>query len=363
MAAPVAMDADQLRALIAGVAGAGGGRRKPAALKTVDGLEWQTWRRLFDIIRQTNHWDNMRSRREAAAALEGEAARAVADIPLDIGHALAVPDESIAYFLNQYEARFLTVGDQDTARIQFRATRQKKGENLTAWHGRLRELYRRAYPAQTALEIENSSNLIERFIMGLTSDAACMEHILDQRPGAYAAALNLATAKQATVLMMETQKKKQLRGEPRQDVLALGFESSSTCFFCDQAGHFKRECPLWAKAQRELGSGARKTGPPLAAFKAAGRGGQSAGRATARGRGFANRSPARGRGGGGRGGREGPRRQLARLINALGLEEEDEDNIDGDGEEESYEAEDEAEDAAEAEGAEEDSDSGKDEGQ
>jgi len=250
--APVHMDHAQLQLLIAGVRG-GGNRKRTVPFKTPDGLEWQTWRRQFEHIARGNGWTNGRARNEIASALEGEAARVVEDIPIeDAVPAGAVDAPAFGLLLDAYEARFITVGDEDSAKVVFRTSKQKPDENLVAWHARARQLFRRAYPALDAAAVEASDVLVDKFVRGLYNPAV-MEYTMDHRPATYGDALTNANTKAATLRSLKSVIKKGLRGEPPGGgIFAFGDKADFSCYFCNKEGHMQRSCPEFLKAVKEF---------------------------------------------------------------------------------------------------------------
>jgi hypothetical protein len=246
------MDAAQLQDLINGVRG-GGNRKRTVPFKTVDGLEWQTWRKQFEHIARGNGWNNIRARNEIASAMEGEAARVVEDIPPgDVAVAGGADAEPYAGLLDAYEARFITVGDADTAKVVFRTSRQQSDEGIVTWHARARQLFRRAYPAlDAAAVVEASDVLIDKYVRGLYHPAV-MEHVMDHRPANYGDALAQANTKAATLRNLRSVAKKSMRGEPSAGIHAFGEKMDFTCFFCSKKGHMQRSCPDFIKAVKEF---------------------------------------------------------------------------------------------------------------
>ena len=300
------MDAAQIQALanaIAAAAAPNRGTRKTTAFSSTKGQEWKTWRHQFELVVNLNNWNDERARNELAAAMEGDACRAVEDIPVD-ADAAAHPE--VATLLNLYEARFVTVADTDSARLEFRQANQARNEELVQWHSRLRELYRRAYPALGAAAVDASADLIDRFVMGLLSDEVG-EYVLDRRPDTYTGALTIANTKVATIKAIASKKKKPMRGEP--SVMAL--EANSQCYFCEQMGHYKISCPLLRRAREEFGL------PPPSTYEQAtpgakGRYGAFGGRPGTTAAGRASRPAAANRAGGAAAGVRGRARDIRR---------------------------------------------------
>ncbi len=249
---------------------AGGAVRKiPTYTEAEDPAEWTVWRRRFETICEIMAWPQERRVRELSAAMGGQAARAVADIPTAGRNYDAV--------VADYEARFITPAASELARSEFNAARQEPGESILEWHARIRSLFLRAYPGQAADGVGAAGiPLRERFIKGLESDVI-KEYVWDHRPADYAACLASAQNKMATLTMMAdatggtTKKKKDAAGSVSfisgaakgknagQGGRASGASSggaagglSTSCFLCQEKGHFLRDCPYLGKARASL---------------------------------------------------------------------------------------------------------------
>lgn len=247
---PIIMNADQLQNLINAVApggGDGGGRRKLTIFSSGTPTEWRTWRRNFQTIATINQWDDERCRREAAAAMEGNAALAIQDID----HEATADIETL---LNEYQARFIPEAAGKLARAEFNAANQKPTETIIQWHTRLRELFCRAYPNR---EIDDDEAAIDQFVNHLL-DTSIQSFVLDQGPITYADALNMAQSKLANQLILKKS------GENRGNINQMGegqinqisrFGTRTTgpksgsvkCWYCQQEGHIQTDCELFQK--------------------------------------------------------------------------------------------------------------------
>jgi len=227
-------------------------RKVPTFEEAQEPSDWRLWRERFSTISEIARWNDLRRRRELYAAMKGAAARAVADIAIeDPAHPPAghVP-LTIDAVLTAYEARFVTVAASDAARAEFSTAVQLPAEPILEWHGRLRELFRRAYPAAEIDAGASGQLLRDRFIQGL-DDAAVKEHVLDGRPGTYDECLTRAQNKAATLMIMNGG-----RTPKRTGLHAMGggnrYSSASSqpsrgapsmkCWFCGTEGHPMREC-------------------------------------------------------------------------------------------------------------------------
>ena len=277
MANPIQLTQPQLQQLIQGLQPqqpaqqpvAGG----PGVEKFSSGApeEWMTWRRTFLVVAQIQGWNAQRAKREIVAAMKGRAAMITRDI--------AYADNAIttANLLDSYEARFVPQAASRLARNMFAQNAQRPDEDIRDFHGRLRELFMRAYP-DYANDAEASTILIDQFTRGLV-DRVIAQYVADQNPGNYTDALTFAENRFAN---------DQSRGihqiaamSPNGFMAAIG-QGAQLCYYCNKPGHIKRDCFSFLRAQG-------KPVPTRGTFR-----GRRAGR---RGRG--------GRGGRGRGGRGG----------------------------------------------------------
>ena len=288
------MNAQQLQALIDALPRH---QKRLTVFSSGDGAEWRTWRANFLIIAGINTWGDARQVSELRSSIEGEAARAVADI--------APGNNTPLQMLDLYEARFIPAAAAQLARSQVREMDQRPGETLLLFHTNLRELYMRAYPDDVP-NINTNRHMIDLFADGITN-AAVGKKVIEQQPATYAAALEVAQARQAVEMRYATKpggaagirnlEEAALNlnlNAPNPQVEAVGGYNPG-CWVCGDCNHFKRECPQLSKAQtyyNNLAGGQRGWG----GSRGGGRGGGDRGRG--------------GRGGGGNrgGGRGGPGR-------------------------------------------------------
>ena len=247
------MNAQQLADLIAGVqlaaggAGAGGGRgnRRLTVFNSADGSEWRVWRRNFLTIATINGWDDQRGRREISAAMEGAAARAVAELG---------PDDyaTQAAMLDAYELRFLPEAAGQLARAEFKNASQTNQESLLQWHTRLREIFSRAFPARV---VAADQHLIETFMDGMV-DVNIQRHVMDLHPATFIAALHNAQSKQATEACLTRNKARGglhnigTTSGNNPSVGAIGRGNPATkgnCWFCQSPSHVRADCEAFKK--------------------------------------------------------------------------------------------------------------------
>ena len=223
-----------------------GGTRRLEKLESTSASDWKTWKEHFLAVRSINDWDRERASRELRAAMSGKAALLTSDIPIEgDGQTL---NQRIAAF----EARFMPAAAGQVARVEFHGTSQRPDETIMIFHGRLRELFTRAYPDLTC----NTSQLaIQQFALGL-ADTEVGRFVLDRAPANYTDALNQAQIKSATEAALQ-QRRKTTSGnvsigsiDGRGAVEKGASNNIFQCWFCNEEGHLKKECPQFKRATR-----------------------------------------------------------------------------------------------------------------
>ena len=317
-------------------------RHKIEKYSSGDPAEWSIWRSNFVLAVTINEWDNQRARREAAAAMVGNAKMYVDSIAINDAPVQGQNDAAdYTGLLNQYEAVFVPEAASDLSRMMVKDSLQREDETILQWHSRLRYRYKRAYPNLTQQQLANDRALIDHFIHNLRDDD-CAVKTQDAGPQTYQQALEAATRHTASNLLRARRnalaKGISTRGSemsyslhamgqaagssappagqpaatpaanPQQQIGYLGTNqggfgqnggagpSNTACNFCKQEGHFQRECRKLDEARRIFEGRGRNRSPTFAT-----RGRYNGGRRRGRGRtGF--------RGRGGRGGRGASRR-------------------------------------------------------
>ena len=229
--------------------------------------DWMVWKRHFQNISDLNRFNDLEKRLALAGAMTGKAALATLDI--DIHAAVAGMAATIDNILPQFEARFLPAAASQIARVNFDAARQGNQETILNYHGRLRALYNRAYPAAA-----DDVLLIRRFIMGLRKKELRMQ-AMRQYPANYPAALEIAQNESSVQQMVKVTELGAGTGEEPMEIGAMNpGPKTGNCHFCEKSGHWKRECELWKKAQRmQAADRGRQGGPGGRGRRRGGRGG------------------------------------------------------------------------------------------
>ena len=230
-------------------------QRKIAPFSSGAGSDWLVWKKQFNLHCKMAKWDDLRQRQELFTAMEGKAAKVVADIEVEV-----LP--SIEWALEMYEDRFATRADSQLAKSEFTLARQTDDESILEWHARLRELFLRAYPGVHVDSTGMGDQLREMFISGL-KDPEVSAYVWDKEAKTYNRALVFAEVKRAIQLKIQgrsadattpkiqaLQEESEEEGEER--MVAAFYKKpgardykDGNCHICHQAGHLKRACPSW----------------------------------------------------------------------------------------------------------------------
>ena len=212
--------------------------------------DWLVFKHHIETVCRLNGYNDLQSRLALAASMTGKAALAT----LDINPRQRVDGVDITFtqLLALFEARFLPGSASQMARIRFDAARQGPNEAVLEFHSRLRALHNKAYP-----NANDDVNLIRKFTMGLRRKELRMQ-VMRSNPDTYANALELAQNEASVLQMVKvTELGASLTNEEPMDIGSLEEPQQRTgdCHFCESNGHWKRDCPLWKKAQQLLKGG------------------------------------------------------------------------------------------------------------
>lgn len=258
--------------------------RRVKELSSVEPTDWIDWRHNFEIAATINGWNETRKRREIGSSMMGLVKRAVRDIPLEAEPAAGAADaEAASGLLDAYEARLLPEAASDLARESFHAAAQYDDEQTLSWHGRLRDLYLRAYPEMTAAMVERSRDLRDHFLKRMKNRRVAELAYL-KSAATYSEALNHATKTEAATLFFAGKESSSPSTYANQSLFAMGQGSSQStrggykrdgqrrnfrrdssaagtskgaCHNCGRTGHQWRDCKLPVKDPKAHAEGYR----------------------------------------------------------------------------------------------------------
>jgi hypothetical protein len=244
--------------------------------------DWPMWRAKFQSLVHVRGMDDLQARYTLHQFIDDVAGLATADIHPD-PQPVPVGGFTIGDMLNRYQERLMPASASELARTELDVAIQHSSENPLQFHGRVRALYRRAFP----LDPDNEAHMIPIFRKGLAF-IQVREAVQRGNPQTYQQALNLANAETSilTVRMApQNQMQQQMTasdmgfgtpqplgfGAPQQQQQAVPMDCSAiqrmkhpmlntvkpgtdkTCYFCDSPNHLRPQCTLWVKA-KEMGA-------------------------------------------------------------------------------------------------------------
>jgi hypothetical protein len=219
----------------------------------------------FENMSALKVWDEQQRCHTLRASVQGYAVSclasidygpwaAVAAVPAGPGIAAVVaagPRAALTSheILDAYEAKFVTASNSTYARQSFLDAAQQEGEPLVQWHTRILMLYRQS---EANADLENTKELREHFTRGLINKRV-KEHVMDSQPLTMTNALQLATAKAATIEVLRKEGPRGLQQQGKAPGLfALDLRTerrdvtssleTRRCYNCDKTGHLKRGC-------------------------------------------------------------------------------------------------------------------------
>src|SRR6056300_272324 len=200
--------------------------------------DWASWRSNFNMVCLGNGWDDKTGKAAAYIAMKGRAARATRNIKTSDA-------DKVTDLLDKFEKVFLPESATAYAMSLFQLAKQEEGESSLDWHTRIGDLYARAYPSKT--DSETSAELILRFCHGFR-DRSLVFRLYNPKPKTFSEALEKAQADEASSHIASDGRgagatsKKIASLSTTEDLLAsLGI--SPSCWYCQQKGHIKAECP------------------------------------------------------------------------------------------------------------------------
>lgn len=203
--------------------------------------DWPTFRRGFEHMRRFQQYTEEEAKTCLAYCIRGTAARIIDDIdPRDV-------NISLRDLMQLYEARFMPASASAIARAEFEQAQQQPKEQIMVFHGRLRDLWKRAYPEMARNNVRGADALIVRkFAMGLRSEDV-RDEVLGTPNLTYEAALEIAQNKHSVWVATTTAT---MGGNPdvKLDAMEIGAigpanKGTGACYNCGSRNHLIRECP------------------------------------------------------------------------------------------------------------------------
>ena len=213
------------------------------------GENFLAWRSQFQVIADYHRWSDEEAKQLAYAYMKGTALESIMDICL-------TGPETIGQVLDEYQNRFLPESDSQLLRAQFACVVQLPNESVQKLHARMRVLYHLAYPDANT---RNEVYLIEKFISALNNHEV-QNYVRRRKPPTYAKALHIANEETSFILMdLATHAPGGLQAPMPGDtsfIAALKARRTESgrssaprrkCYYCDEEGHFKEQCPARLK--------------------------------------------------------------------------------------------------------------------
>jgi hypothetical protein len=195
------------------------------------GENWLTFRRQFKIHCKSQGYNAEQSKGCLAMSVEGAAAESVAELkPEDYG--------TIDEMLDAYEEKFLPPAASTLAQTYFEQATQTASETALEWHSRLFTLWRRAYPNSTDV-----TPLIRRFAFGLLV-LSTRQEILRRQADTYSKALEIAQTEEAIQKATSRTAVNQaiMPARTMDEPMDINAMNTVRCYNCNTVGHIRRDC-------------------------------------------------------------------------------------------------------------------------
>ena len=214
-----------------------------------DGTEdWHIFVEAFRTQCELQQLNDLQARQTAKLSLGGQAAVIATGVlvhkRLDDG--TLDPTWTIEAMLQELESLFVPPEASEKSRIQYDLAKQAPKESIQAWHGRLKQLFMRAYPGEASV-----TQLIRKFAQGLT-DEVISDQVFRMCCRDYPTALRVALNEEA---VRKNRKQTPALGRamftPKlhtEQVVAINElnqidPATAECFNCKKIGHLKKDCP------------------------------------------------------------------------------------------------------------------------
>ena len=214
--------------------------------------DWPSFRKTFSCWSRVLRHDQQEAKSMLLTCMTGMALGAVFTVDHED------EDQSLEDVLEIYEQRLYPARASLEASTWYEGAVQQPKETIQQFHGRLQNLWERAYPSLTHPETEESTSLqgerelIRKFAQGLSHPVIRL-HVLREDPTTYSAAWE--TAKKEEVIQKIPSMadhlafvRKQREEDERKE--AEGREEFQVCVYCKASSHSKEDC--WRKKRHSV---------------------------------------------------------------------------------------------------------------